>query len=573
MGIQLNGTSGTDVISAVDGSLTIDGDISVVDKIIHGGDTNTFIRFPAADTFAVETAGSERFRIASNGKIGIGTDNPSQKLEVLGTTNLFGNGGASVQWGDTSYVGHLSFSSDGAIIRSASGKALIFHTNHVNERFRISSDGKFHTGDPASLATDDFNITATGTGGTLSLNRAKTGNASDGDLLGALSFQSYPAGQGYASAEAGIRAYAATGQSGSAAPTELRFYTKPSSIGPGAGAPERLRITSDGKFSLGDSITAAPAAVFHIDYDSNNLLMLDNNSASTQKMFFASQGATHAQIYGTTSSGAVTIESDPSNNHGSSLINFKVDTVEQMVINNSGVGIGTATSSGGLHIYRPDAQIRLYDTTTSGSQTAFRLMAYNGLTYIQSGTAFSSDSKAPIVFSSMFAGTEWLRIATNGNIYTNGNTSLPTGSTSGFGFSQDQFYISYTGTSANYIQRFYNANGLIGSILANGSATAFNTSSDYRLKENEVAISDGITRLKTLKPYRFNFKTDPSKTVDGFFAHEVTAVPEAIAGEKDGTEMQGIDQSKLVPLLTAALQEAIAEIETLKADVAALKSS
>ena len=48
--------------------------------------------------------------------------------------------------------------------------------------------------------------------------------------------------------------------------------------------------------------------------------------------------------------------------------------------------------------------------------------------------------------------------------------------------------------------------------------TSFNTSSDYRLKENAVAISDGITRLKTLKPYRFNFKTEPSKTVDGFFA-------------------------------------------------------
>ena len=108
---------------------------------------------------------------------------------------------------------------------------------------------------------------------------------------------------------------------------------------------------------------------------------------------------------------------------------------------------------------------------------------------------------------------------------------------------------------------------------ASGSATAFNTSSDYRLKENEVAISDGITRLKTLKPYRFNFKTDPSKTVDGFFAHEVTAVPEAIAGEKDGTEMQGIDQSKLVPLLTAALQEAITKIETLETRVAALEGS
>ena len=72
MGIQLNGTSGTDVISAVDGSLTIDGDISVADKIIHNGDTNTAIRFPSADTITAETAGDERFRIKSDGVVNIG---------------------------------------------------------------------------------------------------------------------------------------------------------------------------------------------------------------------------------------------------------------------------------------------------------------------------------------------------------------------------------------------------------------------------------------------------------------------------------------------------------------------
>ena len=105
------------------------------------------------------------------------------------------------------------------------------------------------------------------------------------------------------------------------------------------------------------------------------------------------------------------------------------------------------------------------------------------------------------------------------------------------------------------------------------TSTAFNTSSDYRLKENEVSISDGIERLKTLKPYRFNFKETPLETVDGFFAHEVTpAVPEAITGEKDGVEMQQIDQSKLVPLLVASLQEAIAKIEVLETEVAALKA-
>ena len=112
------------------------------------------------------------------------------------------------------------------------------------------------------------------------------------------------------------------------------------------------------------------------------------------------------------------------------------------------------------------------------------------------------------------------------------------------------------------------------SLNAGGNSVAYGTSSDYRLKENEVAISDGITRLKTLKPYKFNFKSQPEKTVDGFFAHEVSSVvPEAISGEKDGAEMQGIDQSKLVPLLTSALQEAITKIETLEAKVAALESA
>ena len=128
----------------------------------------------------------------------------------------------------------------------------------------------------------------------------------------------------------------------------------------------------------------------------------------------------------------------------------------------------------------------------------------------------------------------------------------------------------------------------VGGISTNGTTTNFATNSDYRLKENAVSISDGITRLKTLKPNRFNWKADSSKTVDGFFAHEVTAVPEAIIGTKDQVHLedddirgykkgdpinQSIDQSKLVPLLVAALQEAIVKIETLETKVAALEGS
>ena len=129
-----------------------------------------------------------------------------------------------------------------------------------------------------------------------------------------------------------------------------------------------------------------------------------------------------------------------------------------------------------------------------------------------------------------------------------------------------------TGASYTYIGFGFNA-GDIGSITQNsaGTAVAYNTTSDYRLKENVTPVPNGITRLLQLKPSRFNFKADPDHTVDGFIAHEAQAVvPECVTGEKDAVDvdgnpvMQGIDQSKLVPLLTAALQEAIAKIEALE---------
>jgi hypothetical protein len=137
--------------------------------------------------------------------------------------------------------------------------------------------------------------------------------------------------------------------------------------------------------------------------------------------------------------------------------------------------------------------------------------------------------------------------------------------------------------------------GLVGSIKFTTNSTIYNTSSDYRLKENVVTDWDATTRLKQLKPSRFNFINEPDMTVDGFLAHEVQdIVPEAISGVKDemqeeeyevtpavldddgnivteavmGTrsvpEYQGIDQSKLVPLLVKTIQELEERITTLE---------
>jgi hypothetical protein len=115
-----------------------------------------------------------------------------------------------------------------------------------------------------------------------------------------------------------------------------------------------------------------------------------------------------------------------------------------------------------------------------------------------------------------------------------------------------------------------------GSVSGTNTTVAYNTSSDYRLKENVVPLTDAITKLKLLAPKRFTWKAAPEEgVVEGFIAHEVQEiVPTAVHGEKDAVDAngkivpQGIDSSFLIPLLTAALQEAVTRIEALEAQLA-----
>jgi len=172
-----------------------------------------------------------------------------------------------------------------------------------------------------------------------------------------------------------------------------------------------------------------------------------------------------------------------------------------------------------------------------------------------------------------------------------------------------------TAAAAGHHQ-FVNSNGVVGTITTSGSSTTYGTSSDYRLKENVVPLTGATERVKQLNPSRFNFIVDADTTVDGFLAHEVAdVVPEAITGTKDGMrdeeyevtpavyedvvipavldeegneveaerteqqlvteavmgtrsvpDYQGIDQSKLVPLLVATIQELEARITALESN-------
>jgi hypothetical protein len=136
-----------------------------------------------------------------------------------------------------------------------------------------------------------------------------------------------------------------------------------------------------------------------------------------------------------------------------------------------------------------------------------------------------------------------------------------------------------SGTTTTHLITFSSGTTARGSISTNSTTTTYSTSSDYRLKENIHPIVNATDRLMLLKPSRFNFIEFPDKVVDGFIAHEAQeVVPESVVGNKDDVNedgspaYQGIDQSKLVPLLTAALQESIAKIEELTSRIEALEA-
>lgn len=120
-------------------------------------------------------------------------------------------------------------------------------------------------------------------------------------------------------------------------------------------------------------------------------------------------------------------------------------------------------------------------------------------------------------------------------------------------------------------------NNTSGSITANGGGVSYNTSSDYRLKENIVPLTKALLRINDLPVYQFNY-IDSKITMDGFLAHEVQMViPEAVTGEKDdmnddkSIRVQQMDATKIIPLLTAAIKELIVENNIIKEQIASLQ--
>jgi len=266
------------------------------------------------------------------------------------------------------------------------------------------------------------------------------------------------------------------------------------------------------------------------------------------------------------------------------VVAIKTADSERVRVDASGnVGIGTNSPDTMLHISAASsARLRLQDTT---NDVKTDILVGDTSSVIGNVSNHNLEFMTNDVNRMTIESGGDVKIGSHYEFRSNGDFVLPasgfSGGTNSKQLSAAILYSSRDSTSASGHIAFYNANGEVGTITTSSSSTNYNTSSDYRLKEAVVDMTGAIARVKQLAPKRFNFIADPDDTtVDGFLAHEAqTVVPEAISGthnevDDDGNAvMQGIDQSKLVPLLTGALKEAIAKIEALEARVTALEDA
>ena len=248
------------------------------------------------------------------------------------------------------------------------------------------------------------------------------------------------------------------------------------------------------------------------------------------------------------------------------------------------VGIGTSSPSQILDVRKAtsngDTQFNFLNSQSSlAGNTSVTSTIYLGFYDDGTGTAnankiisgksgdYTSQANANsfLAFATTGANatTERMRITSAGELLIN----MTTTTTSGVGtmISQGSTFANLRlfGSGSHTFSQFLLSGTVIGSITGSGSVTSYNISSDYRLKEDLKEIK-GLEKISAIKVYNYKWKGFDSR-MDGVLAHELQEIlPYAVYGEKDGKEMQGVDYSKLVPVMLKAIQELSAEITILK---------
>ena len=536
---------------------------------------------------------TEFMRIDSSGNLGLGETAPLGKLHVkTGASGASSVGSAAYELvlepstdaamtflSGTSGYASINFADSGdanvgQILYSHGSNYLAIKTND-SERLRIDSSGRLLLG-----------TTTEGEGSADDLTIANANNCGI-TLRSGTAFQSnifFSDGTSGAAEYDGFIAYNQNAR-------HMLF---------GTAQTERVRIDSSGRLQIGASNNTGTNTKLVVGAGNNinttaiintgdvdvNALTLSNwdGSTTTNKlmMHFDSSGIGAFNIGMPAATDAFVIDDGGTER-------FRIDSDGDLKFGDQ----SASTANNSTAVVHLDAG-REYWSGTAGDYRALKHRLYYVNTEDAYGLGVSASlleiqSQTAIGFFAGSAGAasgrrvERMRLTSDGFLCI-GNTSTVAGAKLGITFSGATqngigLQTTYSGTGSDYIRFNNSAGNQAGEISQSGTTSvSYTTSSDYRLKENVVDIADGIARVKQLAPKRFNFIEDADTTVDGFLAHEAqTVVPEAVTGthnevDDDGNAvMQGIDTSKLVPLLTAALQEAIAEIETLKTKVAALE--
>jgi hypothetical protein len=547
----------------------------------------------ASPVLVVNIKGSERFRITSAGNVGIGTSSPASLLDVAGKGFFRGSGSFEALelitsdanrvyiTGNSSINGDMwrfgtSVSNQTVYIDALrSSGEIAFRTGGANQRMTIDSSGNvgIGTSSPVTKLDVDGQITSRGSIGAF-IAESRDGNGAAWAL------------------------YNPTGD-------DVRIF---------GNSADRLIIDNSGNVGIGTTDTTNAkltidsgtnnAALFLNSTDGDvNLSMADNTGhvrllQAGGALAFRIGGA--ANTFGTGDDEKMRITSGGRVGIGTSSPIQPLSVVGHISINmpsNSWNSVGLmADTSGNAGILYSHGSFRTSWICNGyrNSSTQWTSLGING----NSGAAMiEQDPTGDIIFrtdankatGSSTTVTERARIDSSGNLLVGRTNTSGADNVAGFYLNSTGQLVSQTNANSCLFLNRFTSNGAIatfrrqgtdvGSISVTTTATAYNTSSDYRLKEDAKPLLNPIDRLMGLKPINFAWKVDGSRT-DGFLAHEAQAVvPEAVTGIKDAVdangdpEYQGIDQSKLVPLLTAALQELSAKVDALQSELNTLKGN
>jgi hypothetical protein len=252
-----------------------------------------------------------------------------------------------------------------------------------------------------------------------------------------------------------------------------------------------------------------------------------------------------------------------------------------MTLNSTGLGVGMTPASsqsrvqiyqalgttvnGALHITDNATTSFLFNNTSSGVSS---IWTSGILTFSTGSNAYSTNGAR----MTLDASGNLLVGKTASSTTVAGSQVQPDGTFSSVKTDANPGFFYNTTTAISGTIALFRSNGVtVGSISQDGTNTAYNNSSDYRLKESVQPLTGGLDRVNALKPSIYKWKTN-GKVGEGFLAHELAeVVPFAVTGEKDAVtkdgeiEPQQVDLSKVVPILVAAIKELTARVEALEA--------